>query len=144
VSLYVDTSCIVKVLFPEPESDRVAEMFSREPRALVSSLTRLETLVQIRGREIGRAITRRDAAYSRQRLAALLETSPFESVEVPSAVVEIAERQVREGGARGHCRMLDRLHLATMEGLGVRRLFTNDDQQAAAARALGFDVSVPR
>jgi len=30
-----------------------------------------------------------------------------------------------------------------MESLGVRRLLTHDDQQAAAARALGFAVVRP-
>ena len=34
--------------------------------------------------------------------------------------------------------------LAAMEALGIRRLLTNDDQQAAAARALGFGVVLPR
>ena len=35
---------------------------------------------------------------------------------------------------------LDRLHLAAMEDLGVRRLMTADEAQAAAAKALGFEV----
>jgi hypothetical protein len=39
---------------------------------------------------------------------------------------------------------LDRLHLSTMHALGVWRLLTDDDTQAAAARALGMDVLLPR
>jgi hypothetical protein len=39
---------------------------------------------------------------------------------------------------------LDRLHLAVMKSLDVRRLLTNDHAQARAARALGFVVIVPR
>ena len=34
--------------------------------------------------------------------------------------------------------------LATIQALGVQRLLTNDDTQAAAARALGLDVVLPR
>jgi predicted nucleic acid-binding protein len=38
----------------------------------------------------------------------------------------------------------DRLHLAIIESLGLRRLLTNDDGQARAARGLGFEVTLPR
>jgi hypothetical protein len=31
-----------------------------------------------------------------------------------------------------------------MQIIGLQRLLTNDDRQAAVARALGFEVSVPR
>jgi hypothetical protein len=42
-----------------------------------------------------------------------------------------------------HCRTLDRLHLAIMASIGMRRLLTNNDAQARAARRLGFDVFLP-
>jgi predicted nucleic acid-binding protein len=144
MSLYVDTSCFMKILFPEPESDRVVQLLSGESQVIVSALTRVEALVQITGRELGRAITRRDAARTGRSVATLLATPPFESVESPVELIRIAEQQIRAPRGRGHCRMLDRLHLAAMEGLGLRRLLTNDDQQAGAARALGFDVLMPR
>jgi predicted nucleic acid-binding protein len=144
VSLYVDTSCFMKILFPEPESDRVVQVVSEESQVIVSALTRVETLVQITGRELGKAITRRDGTRTRRTAAALVRTRPFEAVESPAALIRIAERQLRAPAGRGHCRMMDRLHLAAMEGLGLRRLLTNDDRQASAARALGFDVIMPR
>ena len=43
-----------------------------------------------------------------------------------------------------HCRTLDRLHLAAMEALGLRRLLTNDEIQGRAAKARGFEVLLPR
>ena len=39
---------------------------------------------------------------------------------------------------------LDRLHLATMQVLGVHCLPTNDKAQARAARGLGFEAVQPR
>jgi predicted nucleic acid-binding protein len=39
---------------------------------------------------------------------------------------------------------LDRLHLAAMQALDVRRLLTNDEIQARAAAALGFEILRPR
>jgi uncharacterized protein with PIN domain len=134
----------MKILFPEPESDRVVQLIADESQVIVSALTRVEALVQITGRERGKAITRRDGTRTRRTVAMLVKTPPFESAEIPADLILIAERQIRVRGERGHCRMLDRLHLAAMEGLGLRRLLTNDDQQAAAARALGFDVLLPR
>jgi predicted nucleic acid-binding protein len=38
--------------------------------------------------------------------------------------------------ATAHGRSLDRLHLAAMEELGVRRLMTHDARQAEAARVV--------
>ena len=44
VSLYIDTSCLLKLLFPEPESARVGESVAAEKRVVVSALGRLEAL----------------------------------------------------------------------------------------------------
>ena len=52
------------------------------------------------------------------------------------------EQQIR-GARTFHCRTVDRLHLAAMDELGLRRLLTNDKAQAAAAAALGFTVITP-
>ncbi len=48
------------------------------------------------------------------------------------------------GSTSGFCRTLDRLHLAAMEDLQVRRLLTNDAIQAEAANELGFQVILPQ
>jgi len=46
-------------------------------------------------------------------------------------------------GRSVHCRTLDRLHLATMEALGLRRLLTSDETQARAGLVRGFEVLRP-
>ena len=43
-----------------------------------------------------------------------------------------------------YCRSLDRLHLATMQALGLHRLLTDDELQARTARGLGFEITLPR
>ena len=72
----------------------------------------------------------------------LLSRAPFrfESHSAPS--IETAVRQLTTSST--YCPTLDRLHLATMEILKARRLLTNDEVQANAARALGFEVILPR
>jgi predicted nucleic acid-binding protein len=144
MSLYLDTSCLLKLLFAEPERLRVYEVIQREAVVVISDLARLEASIQIKGREEGRAISRSQASSLRRALATLVAAEPFHGVTCPGRLVEIASHQVADRRRLGHCRTLDRLHLAAMEGLGLGRLLTNDDQQASAARALGFDVLTPR
>jgi predicted nucleic acid-binding protein len=144
MALYLDTSCLLKLLFPEPESRRVADLLALEPRVLVSGLVRLEALVQIGARLSGGMLTKRTAGRLVVRMEEILGLAPFESVTTPADLSEIAADQILPLGRTVHCRTLDRLHLAAMQALSVDRLLTNDDIQAAAARELGFHVSLPR
>ena len=101
MSLYLDTSCLWKLLVDEPESARVRDLVGNEPLIVVSSYAEFE-----------------------------------------DDLARIARQQVLSSAV--YCRTADRLHLAAMEALGLRRLLTNDEQQATAARALGFGVLLPR
>ncbi len=141
MSLYLDTSCLVKLLKVEPETDAVSQLVHGETEVVVSELTLLEAEQQITAARLGGQLT---PAQARQAEAALKETTaepPFVVRAIATDVFQIARRQ---SAGKGYCRTLDRLHLAAMESLGVRRLLTHDDQQAAAARALGFAVVRPR
>ncbi len=144
MALYLDTSCLLKLLFAEPESQKVAELVAAEAQVLVSSLARLEASVQIGARLSGRLMTKRAADGLVTRMQAVLALAPFETVATPAGLHEIAEEQILPLGKTTHCRTLDRLHLAAMQALSADRLLTNDDTQAAAARELGFHVLLPR
>ena len=144
MSLYLDASGLLKVLFPEPETSRVMQLIAAEEHVVVSTLARLETLVQVHARAVGGLLTRPAARSLVHRLEKLLRQAPYEVVRAPTAVVDVAEGQVRTLPRDAYCPTLDRLHLAVMKSLDLRRLLTNDDAQARAARALGFSVVVPR
>jgi predicted nucleic acid-binding protein len=101
-------------------------------------------MVQINARLVGRILTKANAARIRAKLDATLKLAPFEVTVFPPGAVEAAEAQVGSDRRPIHCRTFDRLHLATMEVLGLTRILTNDDAQARAAAALGFSVLVPR
>jgi predicted nucleic acid-binding protein len=140
--IYIDSSSLLKTLWEEPESEAVRVAIAGEAQVVVSALTELETEVQLRAKWLGGATTRvRYHAY-RAKLAAFRKTSPFEFRELPGVVFQLAIRQ--HVSSNGHCRTLDRLHLAAMGELGLRRLLTNDSKQAAAAHALGYDVVSPK
>jgi predicted nucleic acid-binding protein len=129
--IYLDTSCLLKLLLEEPESE-----------VIVSALTELETTVQLRAAWLaGEYRERRYHAYVRQ-LSVFRDTDPFRFRPLAGSVFQTAMRQDREA-RRIHCRTLDRLHLAAMEDLGLRRLMTHDAAQAAGAKALGFEVVSP-
>jgi predicted nucleic acid-binding protein len=143
VSLYCDTSSLLKTLFLEPESARVAAIIAAEPRVVVSTLTRLEARVRIAARLTGGAVSKSTATKLVRRMEADLAAPPFEIVSLPPAVAEAAEEQVVFAKAAVHCRSLDRLHLAVMHLLGLNRILTSDLAQARAARSLGFVVVAP-
>lgn len=144
MDLYLDTSCLLKMLFPEPETERVMQIVAAEERVLVSTLARLETLVQIHGRRVGGLLKDGAARSLVARLEAVLRQAPYEVVRTPAEVVDVAEEHLRSLPREAHCPTLDRLHLAVMKSLDVRRLLTNDEAQARGARALGLVVLVPR
>jgi predicted nucleic acid-binding protein len=142
--LYVDTSCLLKLFFPEPESPRVVELVEHEERVVVSELALLESAVQIHARRAGGLLTARDAKLLEARLERMVQTEPFSVVPVAPEALAVAREQARRMRKRIVCRTLDRLHLGIMTFEGLRRLCTNDDRQATDARALGMRVVVPR
>ena len=140
--IYLDTSCLLKLFLDEPESEAVRLAVAGEPEVIVSALTELETGVQLRaGWLAGEYREQRYRSYV-DRLHALRETDPFHFRSLAGSVFQTAVRQDLDAG-RLHCRTLDRLHLAAMEELGLRRLMTNDAAQAVGASALRFEVVSP-
>ena|SRR5437667_7618544 len=144
MSLYLDTSCLLKMFFPEPESAKVAALVAAEERVVVSTLAKLEATVQINARLDGGRLTRRKAGALVGRLEMLMTLAHYELVGATADLAAVAEAQIAPLGSKAHCRTLDRLHLAAMATLSLRRLLTNDDLQAAAATDLPFDVIMPR
>jgi len=140
-ALYLDTSCLLKIFFPEPESASVVEVLAAEQRVVVSELVRLEAETQLRARLVGGLLGKAKHRRLSAELATTLALEPFTVVAFPLDGFERARRLA--GAAKVHCRTLDLLHIAVMDALGIRRLLTNDRPQGAAASALGAFVISP-
>ena len=140
MSLYIDTSCLLKLFFPERDSSAVAELVGAEDQVVVSTLAHLELHVQVQGRVAGGTLSARAATTLMALVDRTLGQLPYEVAETPSNLFVIASRQITPMGRAVHCRTLDRLHLAAMEALSLRRLLTSDEIQARAALARGFEV----
>lgn len=140
--IYLDTSCLLKLFLEEPESEAVRLAVAGEAEVIISALSELETAVQLRAGWL--AGEYRESRYRRYvgRLNALRATDPFRFRPLAGSVFQTALRQDRDA-RKLHCRTLDRLHLAAMEELGLRRLMTNDAAEAAGAKSLGFEVVSP-
>jgi predicted nucleic acid-binding protein len=144
VTLYLDTSCILKLLWPEPETARTEEIVSAEDRCVVSDLAWLETKVRIQSRHAAGLLTRNGARALLLQAEELFAAAPFERCRSASSLLDDALRQVDVAARRAHRRTLDRLHVASMSGLGLTRILTNDDTRARAAREAGMTVLMPR
>jgi len=140
--IYADTSCLLKMLRPEPLSEAVWSAIEGEAAVIVSVLAELETLVQLKADWSGGMLTRSQWRQVEARFGTLKNQPPFEFRTLPAAVFQTALRQHRNSGDK-HCRSLDRLHLAAMEELRVSRLMTHDERQAQAAIEAGFQVLRP-
>lgn len=140
--IYLDTSCLLKLLREEPESSAVRRAVDGEETVIVSSLVELETEVQLKGVAVGGGIRTSQLRQYQAKLAAMRNFDPFHFRHLPAAVFSTALRQHRHPQA-AYCRTLDRLHLAAMEELKLTRLMTFDQAQAKAAEALNYKVLVP-
>ncbi len=115
---------------------------SREPQVTVSVLAELEVMVQLKADYLAGNLTRSGWRQLEARFSLLRRLAPYEFRALPAALFQTALRQHRNAG-KVHCRSIDRLHLAAMEELELRRLMTHDVRQAKAAAAAGFEVVQP-
>lgn len=140
--VYIDSSSLLKTLWNEPERSAVRAAISVEDRVVISALAELETEVQLRAKWPAGVVSRNRYEQYRGALSSFQTMAPFEFREIPGTVFRQTIQQ-HVSGPKRHCRSLDRLHLAAMGELGLRRLMTTDTKQATAARLLGYEVVFP-
>jgi uncharacterized protein len=131
VSLYVDSSALLKRYVDEPESAACEAILRSDPE-LVSGR---HTVVEVR-RNLARLLPGADLAAARSTFAADLESISL--VELDATTCEAAAAIAEVTGAR----TLDALHLSAAQRVGGTALpfVTYDVRQAQAARSLGFTV----
>ena len=90
--IYLDTSCLLKLLRDEPESADVRNAVSREEIVVVSSLAELETEVQLKSAAVGGEIRTSQWRQYQAKLAAMRNFDPFHFRHLPAAVFATALR----------------------------------------------------
>lgn len=140
--MYLDTSALIKLYYPEVESQNVHELVKRENRAILfTSLHELEIKNAFALKVFRREMS--DEVY-RQLVNTInndVHTSVLRRVHPNWGIVfrhslEISGRNTRSIGSRS----LDILHVAIALSSGCRRFLTFDDRQACLARQSGLET----
>ena len=130
MTLYVDSSALLKRYVDEPDSERAIELLVSDP-ALV---TGRHTVVEVR-RNLAQLLAPPDASAARASFTT--DVKSFAIVELDAATCELAATIAEQTGVR----TLDALHLGAALRLGTAIGFlTFDVRQAVVARTLGFSV----
>ncbi len=131
MTLYVDSSALLKRYVEEPDSTVAEELLHSDP----SLVTSRHTVVEVR-RNLARLLESQAASEAKE--AFLSDMAAFALVELDAATCEAAATIAELLGVR----TLDALHLAAAQRLGGAALpfLTFDLRQAQAARTLGFTV----
>src|SRR5947207_2860290 len=127
--LYLDSSAIVKLVVPEPETKALREVLRSWPERVSSVVARIE-VERVAGRIGGGSVRRARSVLSR------------------IALVDLDEPVVRVAAALDplELRTLDAIHVATAISLGgdLGALCAYDARLAAAAATSGIAVVAPR
>lgn len=131
MTLYVDSSALLKRYVDEPDSARADELLSSDTQLV----TGRHAVVEVR-RNLARLL---EPAAARAARAAFADDLPsFALVELDASTCEVAASIAEQMGVR----TLDALHLGAARRLGTALTFvTFDVRQAQAARSLGFSVA---
>ena len=128
MTVYADSSAVLKRYVDEADSDQANELLAADP-VLV---TGRHTIVEVR-RNLTRLLSPTDATAARATFVA--DLASFAVVEVDAATCELAATIAEQTGVR----TLDALHLGAARRLGTVLTFvTFDVRQAHAARSLGL------
>ena len=131
MSLYVDSSALLKRYVEEPDSERFNGLLGSDQSWLTCRMTWVEVW-----RNLGRRLD--PSAVSASRAAFRSDWDRFMVVEIDQTLAEDAGRLADLTGARS----LDALHLAAVQRVGPSgvALLTADLRQAQAARSLSWQV----
>lgn len=129
------------MIITDQDSCAVEAAIERESIVVISPLTELEISVQLRGRRLGGLYSNKRYINTCNWVDRTISNAPFVRRDLASRVFSLAMEQ--NAVTQVHCRSLDRLHLAAMAELGVKRLMTHDVRQADGARELGYEVEMP-
>ena len=130
MTLYVDSSALLKRYVDEHDSDAAVEFMATDPVLVTSRLTEVEVR-----RDLSRLLGAAALDRSRRQFAVDLDAFALMSIDpvICNDAARIAEQTL--------CRSLDALHVASALRAGASTVvLTFDIQQARTARAMGLRV----
>ena len=130
MTLYVDSSALVKRYVSEHDSDTAERLMASDPVLVTGRITEIELR-----RNLTRLLDRKDLISARRQLQADLNS--FAIIDIDSVTCNMAAGIAEQT----LCRSLDSLHVAAARRSGESTAFlTFDLRQAQAARSVGLTV----
>ena len=129
MTLYVDTSALLKRYIDEPDSSLAESYLTADE----DWITARHTVVEVR-RNLARLLSGDELATARAQFQR--DWDRMDIVELDETTCAAAATVAEMTGARS----LDSLHIAAAQRVGSIRLLTFDIRQGQAARDLGLDV----
>ncbi len=131
MTLYVDSSSMLKMYFPEPDSEAAEQLLMSDPLWV----TGRHTVVEVR-RNLARQLEGNARAAAREQFRRDWESTTI--VELDGATCDLAASFAEITGVR----TLDALHMGAAQraGGGALPFATHDLRLAQAARSLGWTV----
>ncbi len=138
--LYLDTGCLVKLYYPEPDSAHVAAKIAGHP-LVYTTLHALELTSALHLKVFRREATENQAHAALKLVNEDLATGKLVALDIVSgstlkAAVGIANHHAAATG----CRALDTLHCALAQSLDVEGFLSTDTRQLALARSINLQV----
>jgi predicted nucleic acid-binding protein len=131
VTLYADSSALLKRYVEEPDSERAVALLDSDPELV----TGRHTVVEVR-RNLARLLA--GSPLSEARAAFVDDPGSFAIVELDATTCDVAATIAEQSGVR----TLAALHLGAARRLGIGLTFlTYDVRQAQVARSLGMTVA---
>ena len=139
--IYLDTGCLLKLYYPEPNSASVAEAVTGK-RILFTALHELETVSALQLKRFRGEATAEQAEAAmrlmREDLAGGKLAGP--AVNWPTVLHDAAELAGTHAASSG-CRSLDVLHCAIARAVDADEFVSSDARQIAVATAMGLKVA---
>lgn len=136
--IYLDTGCLLKLYYPEPDSDRVARLVSGEVIAFLA-LHQLEVLNALELKLFRKQATRAQVHATAALVEQDLRSGVLYRAAVPwEDVLEEAALTAKAHTRRVGCRSLDILHCSAARSLAVTSFITTDARQRRLAESLGL------
>ena len=130
MTLYVDTSALLKRYLEERDSDVAIELMATDPVLVTSHLTEVEAR-----RNLARLLDGADLLATQRQLQSDLDAFALASLNATTCAdaARIAEQT--------QCRSLDAIHIGAARRAGLHTtLLTFDLRQAQSARSIGMNV----
>ena len=136
--IYLDTGCLLKLYYPEPDSPRVARIVSGKSIVLLAlHELELSNALQLK-------LFRREAKPSQVRATSamvesdvrtgVLHRPPVVWEDILQSAAALSKMHTRSTG----CRSLDVLHCAAAQGVAAASFITTDARQRRLGRAIGL------